>query len=91
MVRILTDGLSTVGIDLNQPGLSPVSAVTIAAATTVPSLPGASVTIAGIGRMAGALPPTSFVDSLKAFYAEACRRTHAECHVVSDLAAGVTL
>ncbi|MEA2901390.1 MAG: hypothetical protein QOH36_1277 [Actinomycetota bacterium] len=88
-VELLTDGLSTVGIDLNQDSLTSAAAIALADSATVPALPGASITFAGIGKMAGPLPPTSFVDSLKAFYAKACQRTQANCRIVTDLATGM--
>jgi len=89
VVEILSDGLSTVGIDLNQPTLTTDRATAAAGGITLPTLSGAKVTFGGIGKMAGPLPPTSFVDALKAFYSEACRRTQADCRVVTDVIVGM--
>jgi hypothetical protein len=53
----------------------------------VPTLTNAAVTLAGIGRVAGVAPATTFTDALKHFWTVACRRTSAICVVVSDFAA----
>jgi hypothetical protein len=89
VVEILTDGLNTVGIDLNRDSLTSATAIALADGAVLPALPGASVTFAGIGKMAGPLPPSSFVDSLKSFYAKTCQRTQADCRIVTDLATGM--
>jgi len=86
-VVIWSDGIATSPVDLNRSDLDPVVAGDLAAQLAVADLSGADVTFAGIGRPAGALPPTTFVDALKAFYQQACERSHATCTVASDASA----
>jgi hypothetical protein len=83
---IWSDGIATSPVDLNAADLDVARASTLADRTiAVPDLTGASVTFAGIGRPAGAVPPTAYVDALKAFYQRTCERTHATtCSVISD-------
>lgn len=85
-VNILTDGVSTTGVAITN-----VASFNIAAATSlghsvpVPALPGALVSMIGIGRVATGIPaPTSYIQALTAFYREVCSRTGARCTVVTN-------
>jgi hypothetical protein len=83
---ILTDGFNNLGgMDLETHALSPAQAQTLAAQVPVPSLTGASVTVAGLGRVAGSPAPSAVIDGLVAFYNALCARTHAaKCVSVTD-------
>jgi hypothetical protein len=88
-VILLTDGVQTSGVTLNTADLTAAVAQDLATRLPAPSLPaGSAVTIAGLGRVAGPPPPTTYVDALKAFYDAYCRRTTAACTVVTDHVAG---
>jgi hypothetical protein len=89
-VVVWTDGISSAPVDLNRADLDPAMAGALAGEVSVADLTGADVTFAGVGRPAGDLPPTTFVDALKAFYQQACERSHATCTVVSDATAAVS-
>jgi hypothetical protein len=61
----------------------------LAQQTPVPDLSGASVTVAGLGRVAGRPPASAVVEGLVAFYGALCVRTKAAtCTSVTDYAAG---
>ncbi|MBB5790828.1 hypothetical protein [Jiangella mangrovi] len=88
-VTLLTDGVQTSGVTLNTAELTVAVAQELASRLPAPTLPaGSAVTIAGIGRVAGPPPPTTYVDALKAFYDAYCRRTAAACTVVTDHVTG---
>lgn len=87
-IMIATDGIATAGVDFDS-DLSPAAATNLATGPSVPTLKGAQITFAGIGKQAGAPPSTRFVDALKAYWRIVCRRTGATCRVVTDLSAGV--
>ncbi|MGH9166081.1 MAG: hypothetical protein ACRDZW_11320, partial [Acidimicrobiales bacterium] len=80
---VWTDGIATSPVDLNRADLDATGAAALALPIATPDLGGADVTFAGVGRPAGALPPTIYVDALKAFYMAACQRSGATCAVVS--------
>ncbi|MFK4102903.1 hypothetical protein ACI2L1_23015 [Streptomyces sp. NPDC019531] len=85
---ILTDGFQTVGVDLYKAPLTGQKAAALAARTTVPKLTGASVTVAGLGRVAGSPPPSTVVEGLVAFYDALCKKSSAaNCLSVTDYAA----
>lgn len=87
-VLILSDGLSTTNVVLNTPQLDSATAEDLGRRVSVPNLgAGTRLIFAGIGRVAGPPPPTSFVDALKGFFRRACERTGAKCSVVSDYVA----
>ena len=86
-VVIWSDGIATSPVDLNQADLDATRAGALALGVDAPDLAGALVTFAGVGRPAGAVPPTPFVDALKAFYRAACQRSGATCTVVSGASA----
>mgnify|MGYP001240063807 CR=1 FL=1 len=80
----LTDGLDNLS-GQNIAALSPADAAAAAADMALPELPGAEVTIAGLGRVNGDPLSSSSVDALVAFYEAACERTGAEsCLAVTD-------
>jgi len=86
-VVVWSDGIATSPVDLNRADLDPAVADTLARQVVAVDLNGADVTFAGLGRPAGALPPTTFVDGLKAFYLQVCERSGATCTVASDASA----
>lgn len=86
---IFTDGFDTVGRRLGNAPLSKAKAVALAQQTPVPDLSGASVTVAGLGRVTGRPPTSAVVEGLVAFYNALCARTRAAaCTSVTDYEAG---
>lgn len=86
---VLTDGFQNEGIDVATAARSAGGTARAAAQFEMPELPGAVVTVAGVGKVDGPAPPTTVVDGLKAFYETLCKRTKAStCTVVTDLAKG---
>jgi len=83
---VLTDGFqTTMGVDLSSQALSPQDTAGLASQAVVPKLPGASVVVAGLGRMAGGVPPSNVVEGLVAFYDHLCQRTGAtQCASVTS-------
>lgn len=82
---VLTDGLQTLGPRITKP-IAVADARKVASAVKVPSLEGASVTIAGVGKVAtGGVPSSALTNSLVAYWNEVCRKTKAaRCSVVTD-------
>jgi len=86
---VLTDGVQNLGLPLDQTTLTDEQATKLAAGTPTVSLDGVVVTFAGIGRVDGAEPPTSYVEALKVFYRKTCEASRASsCSVVTDYAQG---
>lgn len=84
---VLTDGFQTIGVDLGTRALSTQEATALADQVMVPELPGASVVVAGLGRVAEGAPSSSVVEGLVAYYDALCRKTTAaECVSVTDYA-----
>lgn len=85
---LLTDGFQSVGTIIGNRPLSSSDAATLAGYFDLPQLPGATITVAGIGKTNDPQPaPTEVVDGLKAFYAAICERTGAAtCVTVTDYA-----
>ncbi|MBB1152469.1 hypothetical protein [Amycolatopsis dendrobii] len=84
---ILTDGFQNVRVDLGARALSKQEAAALADQETVPTLSGASVTAAGLGRIANGTPSSSVVEGLVAYYDELCRHASAvKCTSVTDYA-----
>ena len=84
-LQLLTDGAQTTGVILNSSKLTNVVAADLASKMPVNLLPaGSTVKVSGLGKTAGAPPPTSYVDALKTFYADYCLRSGATCQVVTD-------
>ncbi|WKX09973.1 hypothetical protein [Streptomyces sp. NL15-2K] len=82
---LLTDGFQNVGVDLGKRAISKQEAVELANKTDVPKLPGASVTVAGLGRVAGSPPRSDIVEGLVNFYDALCKKTGAaKCVSVTD-------
>ncbi|RFS84148.1 VWA domain-containing protein [Actinomadura spongiicola] len=87
---LFTDGFHTVGRKLGQAPLSKAAATELATKTPVPKLPSASVTVAGLGRVAGRPPVSAVVEGLVAYYEALCRRTEAaKCTSVTAYAVEV--
>lgn len=84
---VLTDGFQTVGVDLGSQALSAQEAVALADQVAMPKLPGASVVVAGLGRVAEGTPSSSVVEGLVAYYDALCQKAAAaECVSVTDYA-----
>lgn len=85
---VFTDGFQNVGrVTLGRP-LTQQQAADLAGRTSVPRLTGASVVVAGLGRVAGRPPRSDVVEGMVAYYDALCRRTGATtCLSVTDYAA----
>jgi len=84
---MFTDGLQNIGVDLGATVLTKEQATALADQVMVPKLPGASVVVAGLGRVAEGTPPSALVEGLVAYYDRLCQRTEAAtCTSVSDYA-----
>lgn len=82
---LLTDGFQTAGFTIGDTPLDTGAAEALAAKVTVPKLPGASITVAGIGQAAGQPPSSAVVSGVVAFYNALCHRTGAaQCLSVTD-------
>jgi hypothetical protein len=82
--------LVTDGVQSQQPNLATaeLSAATasrfVDAAGALPDLSGVDLVVAGVGRVSGPKPPTSYVDGLVAFYTQVCQRARAASCDVAD-------
>jgi len=86
---LLTDGFQTIGIDLGAHVLSSQQAAALADQVTMPKLPGASIVVAGLGRIAVQAAGTDVVDELVSYYNELCHNaTAALCLSVTDYTGG---
>lgn len=86
---ILTDGFQTTGRGIVDRALTAAEASALASQITTPDLTNASITVAGLGRVAGQAPTTDVVDGLVAFYDALCAQSHAtSCLSVTDYVAG---
>lgn len=86
---LLTDGFQNVGSITVPRGMTVLSARKLARSVSVPPLPGASVTVAGLGQVKDTPPSSSEVEGLIAFYNALCAKTKAStCLSVSDLETG---
>ncbi len=86
---VLTDGLNNIGTDLTSQVLTPKQATDLASTVSVPALPDASITVAGLGHIAGEPAPSALVEDLVAFYNALCIKTGAKtCVSVTDYTAG---
>jgi hypothetical protein len=84
---LLTDGFQNVGITLDKGAVSKEQAADLAGRTAVPQLPGSSIVVAGLGRVASDPPSSDVVDGLVAFYDALCKKTAAaSCASVTDYA-----
>lgn len=82
---LLSDGFHNEGVDLATQALDSQQAKALAEQVPVPQLPGATVVVAGLGRVAGPPPPSNIVEGLVAYYDALCHRTAAQsCLSVSD-------
>lgn len=90
-MTLLTDGVQNAGFQLRiTASTTPKQSAAQAANAPVPQLPGASVTVAGLGtQAAGGQPGSQYVANLVAFYAALCHKAHAaHCQSVTDFASG---
>jgi hypothetical protein len=84
---LLTDGFQNIGADLEGRALSKTEAAALANQVNVPKLPGASVIVAGLGKVAGAPPRSDVVEGLVDYYDALCKKTGAaQCVSVTDFA-----
>jgi hypothetical protein len=84
-LTIFTDGFQNVGVDLGARALTKQEATALADQVAVPQLPGASVVVAGLGRVAGNSPPSNVIEGLVSFYDALCAKTTAAaCASVTD-------
>ncbi|MCP2264627.1 hypothetical protein APR03_001965 [Promicromonospora thailandica] len=85
---IFTDGFQNVGgVKLGKKALSEQEATSLAEKTSVPELAGASVAVAGLGRVAGSPPSSEVVEGLVSLYDALCAKTGAEnCLSVTEYA-----
>lgn len=82
---LLTDGFETAHFNFYTAPPTSADAATLAEQVSLPSLPGAVVVAAGLGREVGPAAPSTVVDGLRAFYNAVCHRTSAAtCTSVSD-------
>lgn len=84
---LLTDGFQNVGIDLSAQILNQQQAQALAqqAPTSLPSLPGSTIVVAGIGRIVGTQPPSTQVQGMTSYYTALCHRMQAQtCISVTD-------
>lgn len=81
---ILTDGLTNQGVIIDHE-LTDEQATALADSVILPDLSGATVSVVGIGRVAGDPLSSGFIAGLKAFYTRLCANTSADkCLVVTD-------
>lgn len=81
---LLTDGFQTVGFHLGSKSQAELSAKQV----NMPKLPGASVVVAGLGRVAGTPPRSTVVESVVAYYNALCHKAGAaKCISVTDYTA----
>ncbi|MDT0309669.1 hypothetical protein RM780_22310 [Streptomyces sp. DSM 44917] len=86
---VLTDGFQNVGVDVGGQAMTPQEAAALADETAVPTLPGAFVTVAGIGRVAGSPPSSTVTERLVAYYDAVCAQAEADvCTSVTDYTSG---
>ncbi|MFJ9781073.1 hypothetical protein ACIRSS_15900 [Amycolatopsis sp. NPDC101161] len=84
---LLTDGFQNVGVTLDQGAITKQQAADLAGRVAVPQLPGSSIVVAGLGRVASDPPSSDVVDGLVAFYDALCKKTAAaSCASVTDYA-----
>lgn len=83
---IRTDGLNNLGVNTER-ALSEDEAIALADQVVVPTLPGASIHVSGLGRVAGTPLPSTVIDGLVTFYDRLCENTSAaSCTIVTDYA-----
>lgn len=87
-LTLLTDGIETAQVSLQDQDLTVVRAKEVADRVQVPDLSGADVRLIGIGRQAGGQSlPTPYIEALRAYHLTVCARSKAaHCTVVTDQA-----
>lgn len=83
---LLTDGYQNAGFVLGDRSLSEADAKALAAQADIPQLPGATITVAGIGKTPGQdRASTDVITGMKTFYDSLCQRSGAaSCSSVTD-------
>ncbi|OLR89549.1 hypothetical protein BJP25_05590 [Actinokineospora bangkokensis] len=82
---ILSDGVQTTGVDLGSRISTSGELEQLADGLAVPQLSGATVTVAGLGKISTGSYPTPLVEGLVVFYTRLCARTGAaRCSAVTD-------
>lgn len=83
---LLTDGYQNAGFVLGDRALSEADAKALAAQADIPQLPGATITVAGIGKTPGQdSASTEVITGMKTFYDALCQRSGAgSCSSVTD-------
>ncbi|MHA7271204.1 vWA domain-containing protein [Arthrobacter sp. HLT1-20] len=83
---LLTDGYQNAGFVLGDRALSEADAKALAAQADIPQLPGATITVAGIGKTPGRdSATTEIITGMKTFYDALCQRSGASsCSSVTD-------
>lgn len=89
VAHVYTDAISTGGTArINEPWITQQELATIVAAQTLPDLTGVSISIYGVGRVAGVTPPPQDYVQLVQDYARGlCARTGAECELYTTVVA----
>lgn len=89
-VTLLTDGVQSSGPFRVRASMTPAQAAALGKKVPLPALPGASVTIAGLGTQEnGSQPDSGYVANLVAFYSAVCQKVHAAaCQSVTDYTSG---
>lgn len=84
-LTLLTDGFQNEGVNLGAQALDPQQAKALVEEVPVTRLSGASVVVAGLGRVAGPPPSSKVVEGLVAYYDALCHRAAAAvCISVSE-------
>lgn len=84
---LLSDGLQNVRVNLGAQVLSKQEATALAQQVTMPKLPGATVVVAGLGRVASGPPSSDLVAGLVEYYNSLCEQSGAaKCISVTDYA-----
>lgn len=84
---LLTDGFQTTGVNLAARAYETKELLKLADKPAAPKLPGATVTFAGLGRVAKGAPASRIVEGLVTYYTRLCERTEAAtCQAVTDFA-----
>lgn len=82
-VWIVTDGFQTVGLDVST--LTTETATQVADQVRVPQLPGAKLTLAGVGQTTSKDVSTNLSEAIRTFWQRVCERTNAaSCTVLTD-------
>lgn len=83
---LLGDGIVTAGeVNLNVPDLDRAKALGLARSLDLPPMVGIALIIAPVGQIDGPAPPTVFIDAVKTFWEQICKRARvAEACIVAS-------